>query len=136
MEQLTYLLPYAAFGLSLFSTLQSRFMSRENAKRDERLGVIEKQVTLFWRMVEQHMTTVLHSPHTPEMDVLLERYQAEGIELSPEEAKELSERLLNLINDPTESKGSRSSAVLLLTALINRGSEAMSLNNPGIDKPA
>ena len=116
MSDVLTLLPYATFGLAAYAAVRGHYISREQARRDARLDVVEKQVALFWGMVEQHMTTVLHSPHTPVLDVLLEKYQA-GVRFNPEEARALSQMLLEIINDPLEQQGNRTGAVFLLAAL-------------------
>lgn len=127
MLDLTTLLPVASFGVAAYAALAGRLMSRAtalreqevtlaNAQRDADVEVLKKQMELFWRMVEQHMTTVLHSPHTPGLDMLLEKYQG-GIRLTPEEANDLSLQLLNIINNPDEIQGNRTGAVFLLAAL-------------------
>lgn len=94
--------------------LRGHFVSREQARRDAEFEVLKKQVGLFWGLVEKHMTTVLHSPHTPHLDHLLEKYE-HG--LTQEEAEELARMLLNIINNPKEPQGNRASAVFLLGAV-------------------
>lgn len=113
---LTSFLPYASIGLGSYAALSQLFVSKANAKRDQDIALLQRQGDLFWKMVEQHMTTVLHSPHTPDLDLLLEKYQA-GIKLSEDEAKELAYKLEQLINDPNEQQGNRAGAVFLLAAL-------------------
>lgn len=134
---ITQLLPILALGLSGYSTIQAHYVSRGEADRDKRLGVLEKQMDLFWSIVEKHMTTVLHSPHTPDLDRLLEKYQS-GDTLSEEEVNDLSHRLLTVINDQAEPRGTRAVAVFLLAAMslrydldvpIERGSEANNYDN-------
>lgn len=116
MVELTSLLPYAALGLSTLSLVRGQLTTRESANRDQRIALLEKQTELFWGMVEKHMTTVLHSPHTPDLDRLLEKYQR-GDVLIEEEARELADRLLDLINNTSEQQGNRTGAVFLLAAL-------------------
>lgn len=113
---LSPLIPYAGFLVSTGALLRSHFVSRDAAQTDARLDVLEKQMGLFWKLVEQHMTTVLHSPHTPDLDKLLEKYQS-GEALTEEEADDLAHRLVTLINDSSEVQGNRAGAVFLLAAL-------------------
>lgn len=110
------LIPYASLVLAAYAAFTGHFMSKDEAKRESRLELLEKQTALFWKMVEQHMTTVLHSPHTPDLDVYLERYR-QGENLGTSEVKDFSRRLLTMINDPKELQGNRTSAVFLLAAL-------------------
>lgn len=108
--------PATALILSGYAALQQRWISRDNARRDSEIALLKKQADLFWAMVEQHMTTVLHSPHTPDMDSLLEKWQAGEI-LTDAEAVDLKDKLLETINSSTESQGNRAGAVFLLAAL-------------------
>jgi hypothetical protein len=117
--ELTQLLPYSGLLLSAYATWKSHFVSREQAKRDAEFEVMKKQLGLFWGLVEKHMTTVLHSPHTPDLDRLLEKYQ-EGDSLEMDEVEELAHRLIVLINDGAEQQGNRAGAVFLLAALAIR----------------
>lgn len=109
-------LPLTSLALGTYAAVSQGFVSKANAQRDQDIALLKKQGDLFWKMVEQHMTTVLHSPHTPDLDVLLEKYQ-EGISLTKEDVTELSRLLLKLINDPGEGQGNRTAAVFLLAAL-------------------
>lgn len=130
MEALTqHYLPYLTFVLAIYLAYKGQFISKDNAARDGEIQLLKKQVALFWRMVEEHMTTVLHSPHTPDRDKLLEKMQSKE-RLSPEELNELAEDLEGVINDATEGKGNRATAVFLLAAVeryrqcLDGGSEA------------
>jgi hypothetical protein len=115
----TPVLTYISLAGAAYSAFTSHFVSRREAQRDQDIALLKKQADLFWRMVEQHMTTVLHSPHTPDLDKLLERLQ-EGDKLTEEEADELSKRLLEIINNPDEQQGNRSGAIFLLAAIERR----------------
>lgn len=117
-----------AAGLGAYAALSQMFIGRENARRDQDIALLKKQTDLFWNMVEQHMTTVLHSPHTPALDVLLEKYQSR-IPLTHEEAQELYSKLVFLINNPDESQGNRAGAVFLLAALDVRYNLDESINS-------
>lgn len=58
----------------------------------ERIAKLETKVELFWGSMKRAAAELLHSPHTPEFDVLLERSQI-GV-LSKDEARRLRELLL------------------------------------------
>lgn len=116
MVDTAWLLSIASFGVGSYAALKGHVITRDNARRDQDIALLKKQTDLFWNMVEQHMTTVLHSPHTPELDALLEKYQA-GLPLTQEEKCQLSANLTALINDSDEPQGNRAGAVLLLAAL-------------------
>jgi hypothetical protein len=56
-----------------------------------RITKLETQMQPFWSIIEKELPKLIHSPHTPEIDVLLDKLMA-GI-LTIDEAKELKERL-------------------------------------------
>jgi hypothetical protein len=43
------------------------------SKLTERISQVELKAELFWKIVEQEIPKILHSPHTPEIDELLEK---------------------------------------------------------------
>ena len=65
-------------------------------------------------LYSERVATVLHSPHTPEMDALLEKFRDEYIrrhgELSREEWQRLAEMTEEIINDSEIPKGERQCA--------------------------
>lgn len=40
---------------------------------DKRLSKLETKMELFWNYVDDNMGKIIHSPHTPEVDALLEK---------------------------------------------------------------
>jgi hypothetical protein len=74
---------------------------------DKRLVKIETINSLY----SERVATVLHSPHTPEMDVLLEKFRDEYIrrhyELTPAEWQKLAELTEAIVNDELLAKGER-----------------------------
>lgn len=58
---------------------------------ETRFTRIETRFDIFWKDFEAQMAKYLHSPHTPETDVLLEKLEA-GV-ISPEERKMLCEKI-------------------------------------------
>lgn len=112
-------LPYAGILLGAYGAFKGHFVSKEAARRDEDIAILKKQMDLIWGMVEQHMTTILHSPHTPDLDKLLEKFQA-GEDLSPNEQEEFATLLLDTINDDKEAQGTRAGAFWILAALERR----------------
>lgn len=110
------LLSVASLALAAYSALTARFISKGEADQDRRLALIEKQMELWWGVVEKHMTTVLHSPHTPDRDKLLEKIQA-GEELTLEELDIMADDLESIINDSREIQGNRAAAVFLLACV-------------------
>lgn len=61
---------------------------------------------------------VLHSPHTPNLDVLLEKYEAETISWT--EVNELHEMLEAIVSDPNSGKDMKTAAGILIASLAIR----------------
>jgi hypothetical protein len=83
-------------------------------KLRERLIVLETQVGIFIKSVSVNLSNVLHSPHTPLLDRLLEKI-ADNHELTKDEVIEMIGYLKRIINDPKESTDRKSSASLLMS---------------------
>jgi hypothetical protein len=77
-------LSFIALILAGYGIIRSQFIiEKENERRFTRLeenqiskmdfAAMQKQVELFWSIVQKSMADLLHSPHTPEMDILLDR---------------------------------------------------------------
>lgn len=75
-------------------------LPRSISELDAKLRVLEKQMDVFWKGVSFSSAQALHSPHTKELDRLLEKFQKDLIE-DENELREL-ERLLKDVtrNDP------------------------------------
>lgn len=77
---------------------------------------LEVKMALFWQTVEKSLPAIVHSPHTPRRDLLLEKIQ-NGC-LSHSEMEELLADLqTNLEEFPTEK---RLAVVLIIGSLQNR----------------
>jgi len=64
------------------------------------LAVAKKQLEVFWRGVSFSSAQALHSPHTKELDVLLEKFQRDEIQ-SEKDLFKLKEMLKDVAeNDP------------------------------------
>lgn len=89
-ETLKWVIPVA---LSIFAGLWGvyRFLSRSIAALADRMSRIETKVEIFWKVLGDKASLLLHSPHTPGLDELLEKYQRE--ELSSRELDQLAEQL-------------------------------------------
>jgi len=83
------------------------------SKIKERLTALETKIEPFWEMVQKELPKILHSPHTPELDVLLEK-MANG-NINKIEAEDLKIRLRSEIGDV--DAGKKLATVLLLTRL-------------------
>jgi hypothetical protein len=80
-----------------------------------RLVALETKVSPFWKIVETELPKIIHSPHTPEIDVLLDK-MAEG-KLDKEEAFDLRCRLKAEMAVPDTGK---KIAILLLLARLDQ----------------
>lgn len=64
------------------------------------LQVLKKQVEVFWKGVSFNTAQALHSPHTKELDLLLEKFQRDEIQ-SEKDLFKLKEMLKDVAdNDP------------------------------------
>lgn len=116
-RELQYYLPYlisaGALLLAIANTwysrkrdtqgdLQERFkeLSTKLENVSNRLIVVETQTTIFFKGVSFSSAQALHSPHTPELDTLLEKFQRDQI--ASEEELERLETLVKKVarSDP------------------------------------
>jgi polyhydroxyalkanoate synthesis regulator phasin len=87
------------------------------AKLEKQVAKIETKVDLFWNMVEKRMSDYLKSPHTPEMDKLLDKVSKGQITLS--ERKKLRKITLETVNNGgyNNSKNKECAAEMLIAIL-------------------
>lgn len=85
-------------------------------------GVITSAFSIFQRLTKMETTldligmkaaNVLHSPHTPELDRLLEKYVSREYELTLDEWKELNDRCEAIENDTSNPKDQRALAAIV-----------------------
>jgi hypothetical protein len=67
-----------------------------------RLTKLETQMQPFWGIIERELPKLIHSPHTPEIDALLEEMM--NGTLTKEKAKDLKDRLKAELNVPDVGK--------------------------------
>lgn len=67
-----------------------------------RLTKLETQMQPFWNLIERELPKIIHSPHTPEIDFLLEK-MIEGI-LTRDEAIDLKFKLKEEMEIPDVAK--------------------------------
>jgi hypothetical protein len=70
----------------------------------ERLTCLEIKVTPFWNWIDKNLPNILHSPHTPEFDELLEKYRDDKENMSIDQLKRLMEILNELIHNKPNDK--------------------------------
>ncbi len=68
----------------------------------DRLTKLETQMSPFWKIIECEIPKLIHSPHTPDIDVLLEKMSDRKISI--EEMKDLKCKLGDEIVNPNLKK--------------------------------
>ena len=86
---------------------------KEIARLDHRLSIVETKIDVFWSNIDKYLAKIVHSPHTPELDALLERYLLK--ELNPSELRHLSV----LLNKTEHESALRKNAMLFLKERID-----------------
>lgn len=79
------------------------------------LQVLKKQVEVFWKGVSFSSAQALHSPHTPELDELLEKFQRD--EIQSEKDLEKLKSMLKEVADTDVSPIRRKYALDILTLI-------------------
>lgn len=100
-------------SLGALSYFKKQYTPKELADIRGEVEILKKQVDLFWGVVEKQMSTLLHSPHRPNLDLLLEK-NTRGERLTVEEAVQLIELLQKLIDSQDLSPGEKSYATMLM----------------------
>lgn len=136
--ELEFLVPVVVSGITAAGTITAAFLKVRQSDRAHsdriqkleeanaaRISLIEKEnaatkikVDLFWKVVEKEMIGILHSPHTPDLDVLLDKLKNDII--TPEEVRELFDRLQTFILTAETTKSSETIAAAILCASIEQ----------------
>ena len=107
-----------AGGILGLITFFLRFLTPKSfADLKSEVDILKKQMGLFWGVVEKQMSTLLHSPHRPSLDVLLEK-NTKGESLTEKEAERLVELLQNLIKEKDISTNEVSYATMLMAVTV------------------
>jgi hypothetical protein len=80
-----------------------------------RLIKLETQMDLWWNAIQDAVVKILHSPHSPELDSLLEKL--EMCSLSDVELRELRNYLINLVDNKADT--AIAAAILLANIAAN-----------------
>lgn len=83
----------------------------------QRITSVETKVGLFWGLIEKNMSVLLHSPHRPNLDTLLDK-NISGEGLTKDEATQLVALLQKLIDGRELSPNETSWATLLMAATV------------------
>lgn len=112
--------------LGYFSYRKKQFVPTEIVELKEELGkvqgdiqVLQKQVSLFWNLAERQMSQLLHSPHRPRLDKLLDK-NLRGEELTQKEAVQLVDLLQKLIDSKVLDGNEVSWAVWLMAVTVGK----------------
>jgi len=99
-DVLAILSPVITLFILLIGGLVSYFTIIGDIKN--RLTKLEIQMTPFWSIIEKELPKFIHSPHTPEIDTLLEKMTER--QLTIPEAQELKSRLKAELEVPDLAK--------------------------------
>lgn len=83
----------------------------------QRVTSLETKVSLFWALIEKNMSQLLHSPHRPKLDTLLDK-NISGEGLTKSEAIQLVSLLQKLIEGRELTPNESSWATLLMAATV------------------
>ena len=115
-DVLINVLALLAAALGVYFSLRAIRITKNAEMGDtrQRLLVLEKQMEVFWRGVIFNASQVLHSPHTPKLDVYIELFQQD--KLIGDQLDDFRHMLQVIIDDPSETSARRQAArdVLIL----------------------
>lgn len=106
-------------GLGVLGYFKKQYTPKEFADMLRRITVIETKLDLYWNSVEKQMSQMLHSPHRPTLDVLLDK-NARDERLSDEEACMLVDLLQKLIDSKELSGNEEAGARMLIAVTIGK----------------
>jgi len=90
-------------------------LPRDVAEISADLQVLKKQVEVFWKGVSFNTAQALHSPHTKELDVLLEKFQRDEIQSEKDLSK--LKAMLQEVADSDDDPQRRKYALDILTLI-------------------
>lgn len=104
-------------GIGILSYFKNRYTSIEFSTLKNDVSILQKQMELFWSVVEKQMSQLLHSPHRPRLDQLLDK-NTSGIGLTEQEADQLVRLLQKLIDGKELSTDEISWATMLMAVTV------------------
>lgn len=124
LQHITILIATIGCALGVLGYRKKQFVPIEiSGLKDEiaeikgEVAVLQKQVGLFWGVVEKQMSQLLHSPHRPRLDQLLDK-NTSGVGLTEHEAKQLINLLQKLIDSKELSSNEISWATMLMAVTV------------------
>ncbi len=108
---------------ALYSKQMSMFMTPEKCAAShaafalllDRVTRLETKIEIFWKTMEQTMVNVLHSPHTPEFDKLLETLSNASLNMI--QAERLKVLLLDEVKTANVGNSRKIAASILLARI-------------------
>lgn len=80
----------ASLVISSFAIISFFYMYfKEISDIKSRVVSLETKIMPFWNWVDRELPKILHSPHTPEFDKLLEKYSDDRENMTIDELKQL-----------------------------------------------
>ena|ERR1043165_3717300 len=110
---LSFILGLCGFLLAIDTRRKSGIQEIESIRRD--VALLKLQVDVFWKGVSFNSAQTLHSPHTPELDRLIEKFQRD--EITDSELYEFKRRLREVQSDASETPLRRKAAGEVLTLI-------------------
>lgn len=101
-----------AVAFTALNYLRKEYKSNDFVELRDDVRELQVKIGLYWRMIEDQTSKMLHSPHRPELDKLLEKNQKDG--LTRDEATQLVDLLQKLIDTEELNPDERSSALMLM----------------------
>jgi len=106
-------------SLGVLGYFKKQYTPTEIADILKRVTVIETKLDLYWNSVERQMSQMLHSPHRPTLDVLLDK-NARDERLTDDEAMSLVDLLQKLIDSKELSGNEEAGARMLIAVTIGK----------------
>lgn len=103
--------------VGLLGYFKSHYASKEFTALKSDVSILQKQMDLFWGVVEKQMSQLLHSPHRPKLDQLLDK-NTSGEGLTDREANQLVGLLQKLIDSKELSTDEISWATMLMAVTV------------------
>src|SRR5580700_3701477 len=105
-----------AWGAIKYLNDQLRDTRKSISRLQEQVATLETKMAPFWELMGSKLSKILHSPHTPALDRLLEKFDAKNI--TEPELCELVTMLRQIQDDRENPMGTRTTAAMLETCVV------------------
>lgn len=106
-------------SLGVLGYFKKQYTPTDMADVLRRVTVIETKLDLYWNSVERQMSQMLHSPHRPTLDVLLDK-NVRDERLTQDEAEHLVDLLQRLIESHELTGNEEAGARMLIAVTIGK----------------